>query len=547
MNNPAWLWWRDGVVYQVYPRSFQDSNGDGLGDLPGITSRLDYFQELGVSAIWLSPFYPSPDKDFGYDIADHCAVDPRYGTMHDFDDLVRQFHGRGIRLILDLVLNHTSDQHPWFRESQSSCQNPRRDWYIWRKKPNNWVSYFGGKAWKYDPLTGEYFLHLFTQDQPDLNWRNPEVRQAQLDVVRFWLERGVDGFRLDVFNTYFKDAHLRDNPARFGIQTVLTQVQKYSLDQPEMIPLLAEFRSILDAYPERYAVGETEHANAQKAASYCGSDRLHAAFSFELVGFGGLGVRWKPAWVVKRFQERERAFSQAGLWPTTVTGNHDVKRPATRFSRSEDDAVAKLAMFLLLTLRGTPFIYYGDEIGMRDLVLRKDQVMDPVGKAYWPFMKGRDGCRSPMQWDDSPQAGFSNEQPWLMIHPNYGRRNVAALRQYPGSILNLTKTLIALRKQVPGLLQGSLVFSEIGLPQALVYLREIPGERILCLCNFYKQPLKLDTRPLGNFNRLLLSTHLERRSLEFPELVLQPFEACILAESKKNVILEKNSSINYNK
>ncbi len=256
MIDSNWLWWRDGVIYQVYPRSFQDTDGDGLGDFRGITSRLDYLQELGVSAIWLSPFYPSPDKDFGYDIADHCKVDPRFGNMGDFNELVRQSHDRGIRVILDLVLNHTSDQHPWFIESRSSRDNPRHDWYIWREKPNNWISYFGGKAWKFDPVTGQYFLHLFTADQPDLNWRNPDVRQAQLDVVRCWLESGVDGFRLDVFNTYFKDAEFRDNPVKFGISTVLTQEQKYSLDQPEMFPLLAELRSILNAYPECYSVGK---------------------------------------------------------------------------------------------------------------------------------------------------------------------------------------------------------------------------------------------------------------------------------------------------
>ena len=530
MDNSDWLWWRDGVIYQVYPRSFQDSGNDGLGDLRGIISRLDYLQELGVSAIWLSPFYPSPDKDFGYDIADHSAVDPRFGTLQDFNELVDQSHARGIRLILDLVLNHTSDQHPWFMESRASRDNPRRDWYIWREKPNNWISYFGGKAWKFDPLTGEYFLHLFTQDQPDLNWRNLAVRQAQLDVVRCWLERGVDGFRLDVFNTYFKDAELRNNPAKFGISTVLTQVQKYNLDQPEMLPLLAEFRSILDTYPQRYSVGETEHATAQKAAAYCGTDRLHAAFSFELVGFGGLGVRWNPRWIMERFQERERAFTKSALWPTTVTGNHDVKRPATRFSRREDDAMAKIAMFLLLTLRGTPFLYYGDEIGMRDLVLSRDEIMDPVGKAYWPFMKGRDGCRSPMQWDNSPQAGFSRAQPWLMVHPNYTLRNVAAQRQDPLSILNLTKNLIALRKHIPALLQGAMVFSKIGLPRILVYERALPNQRLLCLCNFHKKPLKLEIGSLGNFNQLLLSTHPERQTLSFPILELQPFEACLLLE-----------------
>ena len=275
------LWWRDGVIYQIYPRSFADSNGDGLGDLAGIISRIDHLSDLGIDAIWLSPFYPTPDKDFGYDISDYLEVDPRFGSLADFDRLVMEAHQRGIRVILDLVLNHTSDQHAWFRESRSSRDNPKRDWYIWRDRPNNWQASFGGQAWEFDPRTGQYYLHLFTKEQPDVNWRNPEVRKAQLDVFRFWMERGVDGFRLDVFNAYFKHPDLPDNPPKFGLRGFDRQRHIYDMDQPEMMPFLNEMRLLLDSYPERYAVGETYIATSQKTVSYCGPDKLHAAFSFD--------------------------------------------------------------------------------------------------------------------------------------------------------------------------------------------------------------------------------------------------------------------------
>jgi alpha-glucosidase len=295
-----YLWWQDGVIYQIYPRSYADSDGDGLGDLPGIIARLDYLADLGVDALWLSPVYPSPDKDFGYDVSDYCDIDPRYGTLADFDRLVAEAHQRGLRLVMDMVMNHTSDQHPWFQESRASRDNPKRDWYIWRHPaplrlppfspkiggvrgvPNNWQASFGGKAWEYDPHTNEYYLHLFTKEQPDVNWRNPQVRKAQLEAFHFWLERGVDGFRLDVFNAYFKHADLPDNPRKFGLRAFDRQRHIYDIDQPEMIPLLNELRALLDAYPERYAVGETYFASPQKTVKYCGPDRLHAAFSFDL-------------------------------------------------------------------------------------------------------------------------------------------------------------------------------------------------------------------------------------------------------------------------
>lgn len=527
------LWWRDGVIYQIYPRSFQDSDGDGLGDLPGITSRLDYLAELGVDAIWLSPFYPTPDKDFGYDIADHCAVDPRFGTLQDFDELLRQAHRRGIRVVLDLVLNHTSDQHPWFQESSASRLSPKRDWYLWRDAlpnrrrgkdlPNNWLAVFGGSAWEWHPDSRQYYLHLFVKEQPDLNWRNPAVRQAQLDVVRFWLARDVDGFRLDVFNAYFKEAGLKDNPTRPHLLPQLRLLHHNDVDQPEMLPLLSELRQILDASPERYAVGETFFASVEKAAAYCGAQALNAAFSFEFTGLGGLGSGWGKAYVARQVSRRERIFNQAGVWPTTVMGNHDVPRPAQRYCRGEDDAPAKLAMALLLTLRGTPFLYYGDEIGMRDLPLRRSEILDPLGKRYWPLHKGRDGCRGPMQWDASPGAGFTSGRPWLRVHPDARQRNLEAQRQDARSLYQFTRQLIALRKENAALRRGDQEIVECGSRQVLAFTRQDAGQRILVLLNFSRRPQSVNLE--GDF-RLLLSTHPQAGSFS-GKLTLGPLEASV--------------------
>jgi alpha-glucosidase len=493
-----YLWWRDGVIYQIYPRSFADSNGDGLGDLPGITARLDYLAALGIDALWLSPFYPTPDADFGYDISDHTDVDARFGALADFDRLAAEAHQRGLRIVLDLVLNHTSNRHPWFRESRSSRDNPKRDWYIWmpsstsphfrrkwgdkRGAPNNWQAVFGGPAWEFDATTGQYYLHLFLPEQPDVNWRNPEMRKAQLDVARFWLARGADGFRLDVFNAYFKDAQLHSNPARLGLVGFDRQRHLYDGDQPEMIPLLQELRAILDSYPERYAVGETFNATPEKALRYTGPDRLHAAFSFDFTS-SPLSYRWNPAWLLERIMRREAAFT-GEHWPTTVLSNHDTPRSATRYARSEEDALAAIAMTLLLTLRGTPFLYYGEEIGMRDIRLRRGEIMDPPGKRFWPLYKGRDGCRSPMQWDDSPFAGFSSTQPWLPVHPNYPARNVAAQEADPASLLNLTRRLIALRKETPALRRGEFVPLTARPRRVLAYLRRTAEQSVLVALNF---------------------------------------------------------------
>ncbi len=497
------VWWRDGIIYQIYPRSFADSNNDGLGDLKGIISKLDYLQSLGIDAIWLSPIYPSPDKDFGYDISNYCDVDPRYGTLEEFDTLVEEVHKREMKIVMDMVLNHTSDQHPWFRESRSSRDNPKRDWYIWQppgkpassngrgKVPNNWQACFGGNAWEYDQLTGEYYLHLFTRQQPDVNWRNPQVRQAQMEVFRFWLERGVDGFRLDVFNAYFKDPGLRNNPVKPGLRAFNRQHHVHDMDQPEMIHLLNELRVLLDSYPERFAVGETYFATPQKTRTYTGPDRLHAAFSFDFTSYSSeiaaaLHIYpWSPRWIMKQIIAREKVFNAPGCFPTTVLSNHDLPRAATRYIRGEDDGMAKILVTLLLTLRGTPYMYQGEEIGMRDIPLKYKEIVDPPGRKYWPFYPGRDGCRSPMQWNDSTHAGFSVAKPWLKVHKNFLHRNVAAQEHDPGSLLNFTRKLIDLRKKHPSLYQGEFLPIQSS-HKILAYIRKAGEESILVVCNFSK-------------------------------------------------------------
>ena len=501
----TYLWWRDGVIYQIYPRSFADSNGDGLGDLPGIISRLDYLADLGIDALWPSPIYPSPDRDFGYDVSDYCNVDPRYGTLADFDRLVAEAHDRGLHLILDMVMNHTSDQHAWFQESRSARDNPKRDWYIWRNQPNNWQASFGGKAWEFDQPTGQYYLHLFTKEQPDVNWRNPAVRQAQLEAFRFWMDRSVDGFRLDVFNAYFKHPDLPDNPPKFGLRAFDRQKHIYDIDQPEMLPLLNELRALLDSYPERYSVGETYQASPQKTVAYCGPDKLHAAFSFDFTS-NELSFPWNPGWIKEQIARREQIFNKAGVWPTTVMSNHDLPRAASRYAKGEQDAQARIALALLLTLRGTPFMYYGEEIGMRDIAVRRSEILDPPGRKYWPIYKGRDGCRSPMQWDNGKNAGFSSAKPWLPVHPDYLQRNVAAQAADPDSLFHFTKKLLSLRKTFPALQGGDYNPLE-SPPGTLAYLRSMPEQSILVAINFKSRTTEFVA--LQGKWQLLLSSHEE--------------------------------------
>jgi alpha-glucosidase len=540
------LWWRDGIIYQIYPRSFLDTSDDGLGDLPGITKKLDYFVELGVDALWLSPIYPSPDKDFGYDISDYVNIDPRFGTLADFDLLLSEAHLRGIRIVLDMVLNHTSDQHPWFLESRSSRDNPKADWYIWSPSPpsappiffenggsgpkgrggppNNWQSIFGGSAWTYIPERDQYYYHMFVPGQPDVNWRNPEVRAAMLDVFRFWLQRGVDGFRLDVFNMYFKDEGLRRNPAKMGLRAFDRQQHVYDCDQPEMIPLLQELRGLLDTFPERYAVGETFISTKEKMKLYCGGDKLHAAFNFEFTK-----SKYDPAQYARHIQAWEDLYAQYGLWPNYVLGNHDVPRMATRHVSNENDARLKVLMSMLLTLRGTPYLYYGEEIGMRDIHLKREEILDPPGRRFWPIYKGRDGCRSPMQWDDTVNAGFSSAKPWLPVHPNYRVRNVESQQADPDSMLNFTRSLIKLRREYQALQRGDFTFLTKS-NGVLAYLRQMPRQTVLVGLNFKDRPVKVDI-PQSLLNQpleILISTVARPSPIADSGFWLEANEACLL-------------------
>ena len=514
-------WWRDGVIYQIYPRSFADSDGDGLGDLGGLLAHLDYLSDLGIDAIWLSPVYPSPDRDFGYDVSDYVSIDSRFGTLADFDELIKQAHQHGLRVIMDMVMNHTSDRHPWFQESRSSRTNPKRDWYIWRdpvparfpfgrRQPNNWQASFGGPAWEYDPVTGQYYLHLFTKEQPDVNWRNPLVRQAQLEAFRFWLDRGVDGFRLDVFNAYFKHPDLADNPPAFGLRGFDRQRHIHDIDQPDMLPLLEELRRLLDSFPERYAVGETYEASPQKTVLYSGPQKLHAAFSFDFTSIP-LIYPFTPRWLMKKILRRETVLNEAGVWPTNVLSNHDLPRAASRYAHGENDALAKIAMALLLTLRGTPFMYYGEEIGMRDIRLSRKEILDPPGKKYWPIYQGRDGCRAPMQWDAGVNAGFSNGHPWLPLHSDFKGRNVTLQKEDPNSLLNFTRDLLRLRKQYPALHAGDFIPVQAS-GGVLAYIRRTEAQSILVALNFSDHSVKFDIPP-GQWEALFSSSKDPGKSL----------------------------------
>jgi alpha-glucosidase len=506
-------WWQTGVIYQIYPRSFVDSGGDGTGDLRGVISRLDYLNDgtprsLGVDAIWLSPFFPSPGFDFGYDVSDYCAVDPLFGTLADFDVLVAEAHRRGIRVILDLVLNHTSHLHPWFAESRSSRTNPRRDWYIWRPPnpgggaPNNWESVFGGKAWQWDPSTGQYYYHMFLPQQPDLNWRNPQVRRAVMNVFRFWLDRGADGFRLDVVDAYFKDALFRDNPSAFGIRGYERQKHIFDKDRPELLDAFREIRGLLDSYGARMAVGEVM-GDAEQAARFCGPGLLPLAFNFEFTH-----QRWSPAAFQNAVLRYERLLPEEG-WPCYALSNHDLSRHASRYGGRWPEARAKVAAAMLLTLRGTPFLYQGEEIGMRDGKITRSEIQDPPGKKYWPLYAGRDPCRTPIPWNASPGAGFSTGKPWLPLNPEYRQVNVQTQQVDADSVLSFYRKLIWLRKESPALHSGGFRALVSRPSRALAYLRQAKGQTMLVALNFFERPLTIaleEPLPPGTWQPALSSS-----------------------------------------
>jgi alpha-glucosidase len=479
------LWWKDGVIYQIYPRSFQDANGDGVGDLEGIRQRLDHLVWLGVDAIWLSPCFPSPMADFGYDVADYCAIDPLFGSLADFDRLLADAHARNIRIVLDWVPNHTSVAHAWFAESRASRTNAKRDWYVWRDArpdgslPNNWVSIFGGPAWELDPATGQYYLHSFLVEQPDLNWRNPEVVEAMHGVLRFWLDRGVDGFRIDVIHRIAKHPALLDNPLVEGATGYGGQLHHHDENHPDVHELLRGLRRVHDAYDERMMVGEVYLFDPDEVGKYYGDgDELHLSFNFSF-----LRSPWDAAAFRREIERFERAVPASG-WPDVVLGNHDVPRAASRYDHPTlGDARARVAAMMLLTLRGTPFLYYGEEIGMRNVAVPKERLQDPLAWTLHPGLS-RDPERTPMCWDRSANAGFtSSAQPWLPLGPQPPHTDVATQRDDRASLLWLHKDLLALRREHPSLHRGS--YRSLDAPDGvLAYERRCGDEVARVALNF---------------------------------------------------------------
>jgi alpha-glucosidase len=523
-------WWQRGVVYQVYPRSFQDADGDGIGDLPGILSRLDHLVDLGVDAIWISPIYPSPMADFGYDISDFTSIDPVFGDLAQFDRLLAAAHARGLRVILDFVPNHTSDRHPWFIDSRSSRTSDKRDWYVWRDPagdggpPNNWLGEFGGSAWTLDAATGQYYYHAFLPEQPDLNWRNSAVRAAMLDVLRFWLDRGVDGFRVDAVHHLIEDLQLRDNPPdpdwRPGQSPARRLVRLHTVDQPEVHGEVAMMRHVTDGYDrDRVLIGEVSLPIPELMKYYGqGVAGFHLPFNFHLIK-----SEWKPGVIAPLVETYERAMPRRG-WPNWVLGNHDRPRVASRIGPAQ----ARVAAMLLLTLRGTPTIYQGEEIGMTDVPIPPDQVHDPWEKNVPGQGLGRDPERTPMQWDASARAGFTAGEPWLPLAADFATVNVAAQAADPHSMLSLYRALIALRRVEPALTIGSHLRA-VAEGDLLILDRAWRGRRITVVLNFSGEPGSFSLAATGPVE-ILLSTALDRSGpLERTTLALRGNEGVVLA------------------
>ena len=528
-----WIWWKHGTVYQIYPRSFKDSNNDGIGDLQGIISKIDYLAWLGVDAVWLSPVCPSPMKDFGYDISDYAGIDPVFGTLADFDKLIDAAHAEGIRIVFDLVLNHTSDQHPWFVQSRSSRTNTKRDWYIWKNgkngnAPNNWQSSFGGSAWEYDAATDQYYLHSCLREQPDLNWRSKPLICAVENVMRFWLDRGVDGFRLDVANWFMKDDKFRDNPLRFFNK--IFQRHVYDRNRPDNHELMRKIRTVIDQYDDRMAVGEIftmPPGDPVLSAEYFGNDdELNLAFDFSLL--------YTP-WDARKFYLAVSKWISAvkihNGWPCFVLSNHDQWRSFTRFgtdNRNESVKRAKMISTFLLTLFGTPFLYYGEEIGMTNAVVSRNEIQDPLGKRFWPIYCGRDGARTPMQWDKSPNGGFSGARPWISINEDYTRVNVDAQINDPYSLLRHYRALLHLRRVHKALIEGELEFVSHGKNGVISFYRTCAEEKMFVACNFTDADTELSVHNRGQW-RVIHSTHRTSRT-HFSDLniTLNPYEAIVI-------------------
>jgi alpha-glucosidase len=533
-------WWRHAVFYEIYPRSFADADGNGIGDLGGITSKLDYLKSLGVDAIWITPCYPSPQVDFGYDVSDYRAIAPEYGTLADFDRLMAEATRRGIRIVMDLVMNHTSDRHPWFVESRASRESPKRDWYVWRdgsgrgKPPNNWISVFGGSAWQWDERTGQYYYHFFYKEQPDLNWRNPAVKDAYFDVARYWMERGVAGFRLDAIGTLFEDPALADNPVDPGVNWLgdPNMRHEHNTDLPEVHDVVRDLRQLADSYPgDRVLIGETGGQTIAEIARWYGAkrDEFQLPMNFRFANVNKLSA--------PEFRQRiaDADTNPAGGWPVYLLGNHDEDRQWNRYGDGvHNDAIARLLATMLLTLRGTPILYYGEELGMENNDPERVQdVKDPIGKLFWPKNKGRDGERTPMQWDATVNAGFSRQPPWLPVPESSRKKNVAVEDKDPGSLLNLYRRLTALRRSTPALLEGEYRALLESDPNVLAYLRRDGADAVVVALNMSDagQKVRLDLGPLGltsNDAATLLSTvGTDTRDRPLDALSLAPFEGYV--------------------
>ncbi|TNC74899.1 alpha-glucosidase [Rubellimicrobium roseum] len=492
-------WWRDAVIYQVYPRSFQDSDGDGVGDLPGITRRLPHVAALGADAIWLSPFFASPDKDMGYDVSDYTAVNPLFGTLDDFDALIAEAHRLGLKVIIDQVLSHTSDQHPWFQESRRDRSNPKADWYVWAdpkadgSPPNNWLSVFGGSAWHFEARRRQYYLHNFLTEQPDLNFHNPDVVDALLDSMRFWLERGVDGFRLDTVNFYVHDQSLRDNGPSdwtdFPANPYEAQDHRFSKTRPQNLAVLRRMRQLTDEYPDRMMVGEVGEnwRPIEVMAEYTsGNDKLHMAYSFEFLG---------PDHTARHFRSRIEAFLTKAPdgWPCWSFSNHDVTRHVTRWTKpgGDADAVARQSIALLSSFPGTLGIYQGEELGQTETDILYEELQDLGYIAFWPEIKGRDGCRTPMVWEhEQTNAGFSTGMPWLPVKPPQAARAVDLQEARNDSVLHAYRASLAFRRSHPALTLGATDFLDLPEP-VLGLVRSHEGRVLTCLFNFSERPQTL--------------------------------------------------------
>lgn len=525
-------WWRGAIVYQVYPRSFCDSNGDGIGDLAGITGKLGYIKDLGADAVWISPFFKSPMKDFGYDVSDYEAVDPIFGTTQDFDSLVATARECGLKVIIDLVISHTSNEHKWFQESRSSRNNPKADWYVWAdpqpdgSPPNNWLSVFGGSAWEWDSTRRQYYLHNFLRSQPDLNFHNAEVQHTMLETARFWLEKGVQGFRLDAVNFYFHDRQLRSNPPRLPDEVDISlpdtnpyhmQHHLYDKSQPDNLLFLERFRALLDKYPGTMTVGEIgEGEKADLMASYTeGKKRLHMAYSFAL-----LGKPFSAAYIRGIVEEHERALGSG--WPCWAFNNHDVTRAVTRWNARPDDraAFARMLAALLLCLRGSISLYQGEELGLPEADIPYERLQDPYGIQFWPEYKGRDGCRTPMPWEaSSPHAGFSTVEPWLPVSGQHSKLAVDVQLTHEQSVLKHYQRFISWRKQFPALQKGEITFIDAVEP-LIAFLRNWNGMTILVVINLGRDAVDFTLPDAMRIQQVLqghgFNSTLQERILQLP-------------------------------